>query len=117
MSARRLIGTAVCVMMVGTALVQSNTALAQTTTTLPTTGPAVASFAAFESQFQSYMQRNSFTGANVAVSVRSAAGNVVIYERGFGFADRARTVLMTPRAPMRIASVSKAFTRAALQTL
>lgn len=57
-----------------------------------------------------FMSAHSVPGLSVAV----AQGGVVLYERGFGFADRERNERVSPAHLFRIASVSKPITSVAL---
>lgn len=60
-----------------------------------------------------FMRENDIPGATVAI----ALDGEVVFERGYGWADEARTEAMRPDAMMRLASVSKPITMAAVRTL
>jgi CubicO group peptidase (beta-lactamase class C family) len=57
-----------------------------------------------------FMTAHSIPGLSVAV----ARGGAMLYERGFGFADRDKNEKVTPQSLFRIASVSKPITSATL---
>ncbi|MEL6497083.1 MAG: serine hydrolase domain-containing protein [Planctomycetota bacterium] len=79
----------------------------------PTTGCASAVFAEADQAMLDLMCENDIPGATLAV----AYNGVVVYERGYGWSDRDRTVPMQPDAMMRIASISKPLTVAAARRL
>ena len=72
--------------------------------------PAAASIArmapAIDSITETFRQEYSFPGITIAVA--TTAGDV-IYENGYGFADRATRRAATSRTPFRIYSISKVF--------
>jgi len=77
---------------------------------LPMTGDAVPDLAAFDDAMQKFMSDRSVTAGTLAVSKN---GKLVL-SRGYGWLDDAHTHLCPPATPMRIASVSKPITLAAL---
>lgn len=79
----------------------------------PLRGGRVPGFEALERVVLAHMARIGARAATVAVG----RGDALVYARGFGWADRARTEPVEPDALMRIASVTKAFTAAAVRRL
>lgn len=79
----------------------------------PTTGCARAEMAAFDAAMLSYMCERNIGGATLAVTRHGE----LIYERGYGWSDSARATPIQPDAMMRIASVSKPITVAAVRRL
>jgi N-acyl-D-amino-acid deacylase len=64
------------------------------------------------------IMRNRMAAANVAAGTLAVMRNgVVVYERGFGWKDQERTQVLPHDALMRLASVTKPFTAAAIRTL
>jgi CubicO group peptidase (beta-lactamase class C family) len=62
---------------------------------------------------QRYMEDNGIHGLSVAF----ARSGQIVFARGYGMADAGRGLPVTPQSLFRIASVSKAFTSAAVYTL
>jgi CubicO group peptidase (beta-lactamase class C family) len=80
---------------------------------IPVRGVPVPCLAAFD-----HVMRNRMAAANVAAGTLAVMRNgVVVYERGFGWQDVQRTQILRHDAPMRLASVTKPFTAAAIRTL
>lgn len=79
----------------------------------PITGCEVPHLAPVDDLMFAFMCSRGIPGATLAVS----RDGVVVYERGFGFSDQALTQPMPPDAMMRIASVSKPMTAAAIRVL
>lgn len=77
---------------------------------LPMTGDAVPELAAFDDAMQKFMRDRNIVAGTLAVSKNEK----VVLSRGYGHVDDARTHLCGPATPMRIASVSKPITLAAL---
>jgi CubicO group peptidase (beta-lactamase class C family) len=63
-----------------------------------------------EAVASAFMTAHSIPGLSVAV----ARGGILLYERGFGFADRDQNEKVTPESLFRIASVSKPITSVTL---
>ncbi|MBE3099560.1 MAG: beta-lactamase family protein [Planctomycetes bacterium] len=80
---------------------------------VPVTGAAVESLKAFDTAMLEFMQKYGIQAGVLAVS---QDGRLVL-ERGYGWADQARTKATPPDALARIASVTKAVTRAAVLAL
>jgi CubicO group peptidase (beta-lactamase class C family) len=79
----------------------------------PARGGRVPGFEALERVILEHRARSGAGAATVAVGRDDA----LVYARGFGWADRARSVPVEPDALMRIASVSKPLTAAAARKL
>jgi CubicO group peptidase (beta-lactamase class C family) len=77
---------------------------------LPMTGDAVPELTAFDDAMQKFMRDRNILAGTLAVSKNKK----VVLSRGYGHVDDARTHLCGPATPMRIASVSKPITLAAL---
>jgi N-acyl-D-amino-acid deacylase len=77
---------------------------------LPMTGDAVPELAAFDETMQKFMRERNIVAGTLAVSKNKK----VVLSRGCGHVDDERTHLCGPATPMRIASVSKPITLAAL---
>jgi CubicO group peptidase (beta-lactamase class C family) len=80
---------------------------------VPLSGGQVDGFEALEQVVLTHMQRIGAPAATVAVG----RGDALVYARGFGWADAARTRPVEPDALMRIASVTKPITAAAARKL
>jgi N-acyl-D-amino-acid deacylase len=80
---------------------------------LPVTGTAHAELASFDRLMTSFLPKHGIPGAALAV----ARDGHVVYERGFGFADRDARDPVKPDALFRIASISKPITAAAILRL
>ena len=80
---------------------------------LPVTGVRVPEFAELDATMQSYMQSKGITAGMAAVM----RNGVPIYHRAFGWDDQAQTIPLQPDAVMRIASVTKPLTAAAVRKL
>ena len=81
--------------------------------TVPAFGKTSRKFQVIDQTFKSYLKKHQLPGATVAISYRGK----LIYERGFGYADIETKEAMKPNALMRIASVSKPITGAAIMQL
>ena len=77
------------------------------------TGTEVTELDSFDRHVTELMKKFELPGATAAV----AKDGRLVYARGFGWADRKNRVPMQPTALMRIASVSKPFTAAAIMQL
>ncbi len=80
---------------------------------IPASGKTDRRFESLDRLFTSYLKKHQLPGATVAVSFRGK----MIYERGFGYADVDTKQVVKPDALMRIASVSKPITGAAILQL
>ncbi len=95
--------------MVAVALAATQPALAD----LPMTGQQVQELAAIDTLLQNFMSSRAIPGATLAITHNGS----VVYERGFGYSDAARSIPMLETAQMRLASVSKPITASAVQQL
>jgi CubicO group peptidase (beta-lactamase class C family) len=77
------------------------------------TGVRVPEFAALDDIMQNYMQANGISAGMAAVM----RNGVPVYHRAFGWDDQAKTVPLQPDAVMRLASVTKPLTAAAVRKL
>ncbi|MHA7812172.1 MAG: serine hydrolase [Phycisphaerales bacterium] len=80
---------------------------------LPISGCEVRYLDAVDTLMNDFMCVRDIPGATLAISM----DGVVVYERGFGWSDEDRTDGIEPDALMRIASVSKPITAAAIREL
>ncbi|GAA4390703.1 serine hydrolase domain-containing protein [Hymenobacter koreensis] len=80
---------------------------------LAQTGVSVPELERCDAMVTKFMQRWKIPGATVAIS----RDGRLVYSRGFGYADLARTVPMQPHHQMRVASVSKPVTAVAIMKL
>jgi uncharacterized protein YjbI with pentapeptide repeats/CubicO group peptidase (beta-lactamase class C family) len=80
---------------------------------LPMTGAYVPELQSVDALLQSFMAGKPIPGGTIAIT----HDDKVIYERGIGYSNEARTVLMQETALMRLASVSKPITASAIQQL
>ncbi|MFK7769267.1 MAG: serine hydrolase domain-containing protein [Mariniblastus sp.] len=85
----------------------------KTTYDIPATGVTSDSSAALDKLFISFLLKHQLPGATVAVGYEGK----IIYERGFGFSDLERKIKMNPDSLLRIASISKPLTGAAIAQL
>jgi N-acyl-D-amino-acid deacylase len=81
--------------------------------TLPWGGEAVPELSAFDWAMTAYMQSNGISAGVLGVM----KDGEVILERSYGWQDEAHTQPLPPDALMRVASVSKPFTAAAVRRL
>jgi N-acyl-D-amino-acid deacylase len=79
----------------------------------PVTGKAVKGFEPVDQAARDFQKRIDCRALTVAVLYKGE----VVYSRGFGWQDEGRTKPVPPDALMRIASVSKPLTAAAVRTL
>ena len=79
----------------------------------PISGDEVPALAALDTFMLEFLCEHDISAATVAITRR---GNL-IYNRAFGWSDQARTTPLAPDALMRIASVSKPITAAAVREL
>ena len=86
---------------------------ADSVATLPITGEPVESLASFDAAITQYMTERSITAGTLAIS----RDGRIIYQRGYGWRDQAKTQPTPPDTVMRIASVSKPITAAAVRRL
>jgi CubicO group peptidase (beta-lactamase class C family) len=80
---------------------------------IPVTGTAVPALKAFDDAMVSFMQARNIPGGTLLVM---KDGQVVL-ERGYGWKDKNKTVAMPKNALLRLASVIKPFTAAAIRKL
>jgi CubicO group peptidase (beta-lactamase class C family) len=80
---------------------------------LPATGVRVPEFAELDETMQNYMQLKDISAGMAAVM----RNGVPIYHRTFGWKDQAKTVPLQPDTVMRLASVTKPLTAAAVRKL
>jgi CubicO group peptidase (beta-lactamase class C family) len=73
---------------------------------IPATGVEVPAFAAVDAKVRDILRKLDIPGASVTV----ARNGRIVYQRGFGWADRAAEQVVQPQTRFRIASVSKAMT-------
>ncbi|WP_139924590.1 serine hydrolase [Hymenobacter sp. DG01] len=77
------------------------------------TGVSAVETAPVDAVVQKFMSRWKIPGASVAISRQGK----LVYARGFGYADLAKTQPMTPATLLRVASVSKPVTSVAVMKL
>jgi CubicO group peptidase (beta-lactamase class C family) len=77
---------------------------------VPTIGKEVPELVAFDNTMQKFMRERKIFAGTLAVS----KNNKIVLAHGYGFLDDSHTHLCGPATPMRIASVSKPITLAAL---
>ncbi len=94
------------------AAVFAETDLPSTVRKLTITGAAVPAYALIESEMTSFMETNGVRAGQLTVS----KNGVVEYERAFTYAEAGYPITQTASL-FRLASVSKAFVEAAVQTL
>ncbi len=80
---------------------------------LPLSGPIVPRLAALDTLLRNFMASQRIGAGTLAVMRRGA----VIYERGCGWQDEARTIPLSHDAMMRLASISKVFTASVVRNL
>jgi N-acyl-D-amino-acid deacylase len=80
---------------------------------VPAQGQYVPQFSSVDTLFQNFMTSNNIPGADVAITHNGA----VVYERGFGYTSPAHTGTVSETGLMRLASVSKPITAAAINKL
>src|SRR5688572_9979571 len=76
----------------------------------PQTGPADPSFAAVDTLMQNYLVQRAMPGAVLVVGY----GDRIIYAQGYGMADPAGQIPMSPWLEFRLGSLSKTPTAAAV---
>ena len=79
----------------------------------PTCGIPVPELASLDSAMQDIMQTNDI-GAGILAMMKD---NRVVYRRAFGWQDKDRSIPLRPDCMMRIASITKPFTAAAIRHL
>jgi uncharacterized protein YjbI with pentapeptide repeats/CubicO group peptidase (beta-lactamase class C family) len=80
---------------------------------LPMTGAYVPEFQAVDSLLQSFMAGKPIPGGTITITLNDK----VIYERGIGYSNAAKTLPMQETALMRLASLSKPVTASAVHQL
>jgi CubicO group peptidase (beta-lactamase class C family) len=73
---------------------------------IPATGAEVPEFRAVDTKMREVLQKLDIPGASITV----AKDGRILYQRGFGWADRATGQAVQPQTLFRVASVSKAMT-------
>ena len=99
--------------LVCTMLLMLATAAAARAQSMPISGKAIDSLKAFDDAMVAFMAERDITAGTLAIS----RNGKIIYERGYGWRDQARTQPVEPDAVMRLASVSKPITAAAIKQL
>jgi CubicO group peptidase (beta-lactamase class C family) len=79
----------------------------------PITGKAVAGLEAFDRAMLQFMKERNIPGGTLAVS----KDGKLLLSRGYGFSDRDWKKPMAPDTPMRLASIGKSITAAAIRKL
>src|SRR5437868_2489777 len=79
----------------------------------PVTGTAVPALAAFDEAMQQYMSEIKCSSGTIAIM----KDGKIVFERGYGWSDKDRKVPTQPDTMMRIASVTKPITSAAVKHL
>ncbi len=77
---------------------------------IPVTGVEVPEFRAVDTKMREVLQKLDIPGASITV----AKDGRILYQRGFGWADRATGQAVQPQTLFRVASVSKAMTAVAV---
>ncbi|MFK7935429.1 MAG: serine hydrolase domain-containing protein [Saprospiraceae bacterium] len=72
-----------------------------------------AAIATIDQQYTKLIQKNKIVGASIAIIDQGE----VVYAKGFGYADRANNIKVTPETPFKVASVTKSFTALAVMQL
>ncbi len=85
----------------------------QTASALPIQGMPVPELAQFDTLMHDFMENNGIESGLLAIM----KDGVIVYQRGFGWKDEAQSVPLRHDAVMRIASITKPFTAAAVQRL
>src|SRR5688500_617082 len=80
---------------------------------LPMTGKPDKKFAAFDVAIQKFMQEREISAGVISIRYR----NQLVYERGYGWSDEAKSKKVEPNALFRIAGLSKPITAAAVRQL
>jgi N-acyl-D-amino-acid deacylase len=80
---------------------------------LPTSGKPDARYAKFDSVIEQYMQQHDISCATLVLRVNDQ----MVYQRGFGWSDEAKSKPVQPDAKFRIASLTKPITAAAIDVL
>lgn len=81
--------------------------------TVPASGVEIAELRALDTTMRNYMRGRGIQSGTLCV----ARNGTIVYERGFGWRDRGHATVLPPNALMRIASLSKPLTVAAVQRL
>jgi N-acyl-D-amino-acid deacylase len=79
----------------------------------PAQGPVVPALAAFDKVMQGFMDENDISAGQLAIM----RNGVVVFERSYGWQDKERMKPLPVGAPMRVGSVSKPITAAAIRAL
>lgn len=81
--------------------------------TVPASGVEIPELRTLDTAMRNYMRGRGIQSGTLCV----ARNGTVLYERGFGWRDRGHATVLPPNALMRIASLSKPLTVAAVQRL
>ncbi|MBV9950534.1 MAG: serine hydrolase [Acidimicrobiia bacterium] len=108
----RKVAALVALLLVGSTLALASPAPSGAAT-LPVTGKAVPSLAAFDTAMTTFMGNHGINGGVLAVE----RNGKVLLERGYGWQDAAHTTALPPSALLRIASNSKIVTSHAIDVL
>jgi CubicO group peptidase (beta-lactamase class C family) len=104
------LGAGLCLLLCAGAVVQP---AQQQNRPLPVRGRAEPELAAFDRAMQQFMRERSIKAGTLAVM----KGGRIVLARGYGYRDPARGLPLGPEAPLRLASVSKPITLAAVLKL
>jgi len=80
---------------------------------IPIQGMPVPALSQFDTLMADFMEDNDIHGALLGIM----KDGVIVYQRGFGWKDEAQTILLRHDDIMRVASITKPFTAAAIQHL
>lgn len=94
-------------------LVAATTAPSLVRAQLPITGVAVPELSRVDQTMVDFMGANGIESGLLGIMYQGE----VVYHRGFGWQDRAKTIPMPPNGMMRLASVTKPITAAAVRQL
>ena len=79
----------------------------------PVSGEAIPALVTYDDSIIAFMRARSISAGVFAVS----RGGAVVFSRAYGWKNQAKTVALPPDSPMRIASLTKAVTMAAIRQL
>jgi CubicO group peptidase (beta-lactamase class C family) len=84
---------------------------------IPVSGTPVAALGPFDEAMTAFMASRGIGAGVLAISLGAGAGGSVLFERGYGWHDRARSSPLRPDTPFRIASVVKPMTASLINRL
>jgi N-acyl-D-amino-acid deacylase len=84
---------------------------------IPVSGTPVAALDPFDEAMTAFMASRGIGAGALAISLGAGGGSPVLFERGYGWHDRARSTPLRPDAPFRIASVVKPMTASLINRL